>query len=85
MVYFENSGDGPDRPPRRRGSAPDPGLDDAKVRYILEVAAEHPRFTPEEVYATIYYDRGRHDITKAMVRQTLDGRRRTFAWRGFRR
>jgi hypothetical protein len=85
VVYYDKSDRSVRRSLRRRAAEPDPGLDDAKVRYILEVAAENPRFTAEEVYATIYHTRGRHDITKAMVRQTLEGRRRTSARRGFGR
>ena len=82
MVYWDKSGRRVRRPVRRRTPTADPGLDDAKTRYILQVATDHPKFTPEEVYAEIYYGRGRHDITKAMVSKTLAGRRRTSArWR----
>ncbi|WP_238005904.1 hypothetical protein KZZ52_41855 [Dactylosporangium sp. AC04546] len=77
MAYFDRSGRRIQRPVRRRTPPADPELDDAKVQYILEVAKDHPRFTPEEVYAEIYYGKRRHDITKAMVRQVLAGRRRT--------
>ena len=76
MVYFDKSGRRIRRPVRRRTPPEDSGLDDAKTRYILQVAADNPRFTPDEVYAEIYYGRGRHDITKAMVRQVLAERRR---------
>lgn len=85
MVYFDKSGRRVRRPVRRRTPPADPGLGDAKTRYILQVATEHPRFTPDEVHAEIYYVRGRHDITKAMVRKTLAGRRRTSAWWRFGR
>jgi hypothetical protein len=85
VAYFDKSGRRVRRPVRRRTPPADPELDDAKTRYILQVAADYPRFTPDEVYAEIYYGRRRHDITKAMVRQTLTGRRRTFAWWRFGR
>ena len=84
MVYFDKSGRDPDRPVRRRVQSV-PGLDEAKIRYILEVADEHPRFTPAEVYAEIHDGRGRHDITKDMVRTALAGRSRTSVWRRFGR
>jgi hypothetical protein len=77
VVYFDKSGRRIRRPVRRRRSPADPGLDDAKTRYILQVADDYPRFTPDEVYAEIYYGRGRHDISKAMVRKVLAKRRRT--------
>jgi len=77
VVYFDKSGRPVRRKVRRRTPPADPGLDDAKTQYILEIAAAHPRFTPDEVYAEVYYGRRRHDITKAMVRKTLSGRRRT--------
>jgi hypothetical protein len=80
VVYFDKSGRPVRRPVRRGTPSADPDLDDAKTRYILEVAADCPtKFTPDEVYAQIYYGRGRHDITKAMVRHVLAGRRRTFS------
>lgn len=75
MVYFDKSGRRVRRPLRRRPTPNDPGVDEAKTRYILEVVARHPRFTAEEVYAVIYYRCGRHDITKAMVRSTLASHR----------
>ncbi|WP_154814340.1 hypothetical protein [Actinophytocola xinjiangensis] len=77
MVYFDKSGRPIRRKVRRRTLPVDPEISDAKTRYILEVATAHPRFTPDEVFAEIYYGRRRHDITKAMVRSTLSGRRRT--------
>lgn len=77
MVYFDKSGRRVYRPVRRRTPPADPGLDDAKTQYVLQVAADYPRFTPEEVYAEIYYGRRRHDISKAMVREILARRRRT--------
>ena len=79
MVYFDKSGRRVRRPVRRRTPSADSGLDDAKTRYILQVAADNSNFTPDEVYAEIYYGRRRHDITKAMVRKALAGRRRTFS------
>jgi hypothetical protein len=81
VVYFDKSAIPVRRPVRRRRQPADPGLDDAKTRYILEIAAANPRFTPEEVYYAIYYVRGRHDITKAMVRSTLAVRSPTSTWR----
>ncbi len=77
VVYFDNSGRRVRRPVRRRTQPADPKNDDAKTRYILEVAAAHPKLTPEEVYAEIYYGRRRHDIAKALVRKVLAERRRT--------
>lgn len=85
MVYFDKSGRRVRRPVRRRTATAEPGQDDAKTRYILQIAAEYPNFTPEEVYAAIYYGRRRHDITKAMVRTVLAERRRTFSLRRFGR
>jgi hypothetical protein len=79
VVYFDKPDRRIRRPIRRRTAPADPGLDDAKTRYVLEVAAECPRFTPDEVYAEIYYGRHRHDIPKAMVRRILAKRRRTFS------
>lgn len=79
MVYFDKSGRRIRRPLQRRTPPADSNLDDAKTRYILQVAADNPRFTPEEVYAEIHYGRNRHDITKAMVRHVLAKRRRTFS------
>lgn len=58
----------PHLPLRRRAPQEPDDLDDAKVSYIREVAAEYPRFTPEEVYAEIRYGRHRDDITTPMVR-----------------
>ena len=79
MVYFDKSGRPVRRPVRRRTPPADPGLDDAKTQYVLQVAADYPRFTPEEVYAEIRYGLRRHDITKAMVRGILARHRRTFS------
>jgi hypothetical protein len=56
---------------QRRTPQEPPGLDDDKVRCIREVAAEHPRFTPEEVCAMIRYGQRRDDITAAMARYVL--------------
>jgi hypothetical protein len=81
VVYFDKSGRRIRRPIQRRTPPTDPGLDEAKTQYILEVASDHPRFTPDEVYAEIYYRRGRHDITKAMVRKVLARpRRKSSLW-----
>jgi hypothetical protein len=77
MVYFDKSGRRIRRPLQRRTPPADPELDEAKTRYILQVAAAYPKFTPEEVYAEIRYGQGRHDITKTMVRHVLAKRRRT--------
>ncbi|MFY1652155.1 hypothetical protein ACN27J_14820 [Solwaraspora sp. WMMB762] len=82
MVYFDKSGRRITRPLTRRTPPADPNLDDAKTRYILKVADEHPKATADEVYVEIYYGRHRHDITKAMVRRVLANRRRKFSlWR----
>ncbi|TDD97691.1 hypothetical protein [Actinomadura rubrisoli] len=60
------------RRPLQRSTSPAPAdLDDAKTRFILEVAAKHPRFTPEEVYAEIRYGQRRSDITTDMARHVL--------------
>ncbi|HEX5407981.1 MAG TPA: hypothetical protein VFX16_37430 [Pseudonocardiaceae bacterium] len=85
MVYFDKSGRRIRRPVRRRAASAEPGQDDAKTRYILQIAAEYPKFTPEEVHHAIYYHRRRHDISKAMVRAVLTGRRRTFSLQKFGR
>jgi len=79
VVYPDKPGRRIRRPLRRRSPPAVTEVDDAKTRYVLEVAAEHPRFTPEEVHAEIRYGRHRNDITKAMVRHILDQRRRTFS------
>jgi hypothetical protein len=82
VVYFDKSGRRVHRPVRRRTPPADANPDEAKTRYILAIVNDHPRFTPEEVYAEIYYGRHRHDITKAMVRRVLANRRRTLSrWR----
>ncbi|MEV7192255.1 hypothetical protein AB0N81_10665 [Streptomyces sp. NPDC093510] len=85
MVYFDNSGPRIRRSLRRRSPQDDSELDPAKTRYILNVAEEYPRFTPEEVYAEIYYGRRRHDIPKEMVRRVLVNRRRNLLPRLFGR
>ncbi|MEU8179085.1 hypothetical protein AB0C14_40025 [Microbispora hainanensis] len=79
MVYFDKSGRRIRRPIERRTPPEDIDLDDAKVRYILEVAAKHPKFTPEEVYAEIRYGRRRNDITKDLVRRVLAKRPRSLS------
>ncbi|MCX4857504.1 hypothetical protein [Streptomyces canus] len=71
MVYSDNSGRRIHRPVRRRTPPAYSGPDDAKTRYIRQVAEENPRFTPDEVHAEIYYGRGRHDIPKDLVRAVL--------------
>lgn len=71
MIYPDKPGRRIYRPVRRRTPQKPSSLDDAKTRYILDVAAKHPRFTPEEVRFVIRYGRRRHDITKAMVRYVL--------------
>jgi hypothetical protein len=81
VVYFDKSGRDPDRPVRRRVPDDVPGLDEAKIRYILEVADEYPRLTAAEVYTEIH--KVRHDITIDMVRTTLDSRSRTSLRRRF--
>lgn len=81
VVYSDKPGRPRYRHPERPAPKADTDLDDAKTRYIREVADEHPGFTPEEVHAQIRY-RGRHDITKDMVRRVLATRRRTSSrWR----
>ncbi|GAA4300342.1 hypothetical protein ACFQY7_27235 [Actinomadura luteofluorescens] len=77
MVYFDKSGRRIRRPLERGTPEPDPDLSDAMIQYILEVAAEHPRFTPEEVHAAIRRVRRRNDITKDMVRYVLTQRNST--------
>ncbi len=85
MVYSDNSGRRIRRPVRRRTPPTDSGLDDAKTRYIRQVAAENPRFTPDEVHAEIYYGRHRHDIPKDMVRRVLARPRAKLSLWPFRR
>lgn len=67
MVYYDNTGSRIRRPLRRSG----PSADDATARFIRQVAADHPRFTPDEVYAEISRSRHGQDITKQMVRAVL--------------
>jgi hypothetical protein len=81
VVYFDKSGRGVHRPVRRRVPDAVPGLDDAKIRYILEVADKFSKPTPTQVYAKIHEKR--HDITKEMVRTALAGRSRTSLRRRF--
>ncbi|MCZ1003021.1 hypothetical protein O1M63_41630 [Streptomyces mirabilis] len=71
MVYSDNSGRRIRRRVKRRRQPAGSNPDEAKTRYIRQVAEENPRFTPEEVHAEIYYNRGRHDISKNMVRNVL--------------
>jgi hypothetical protein len=84
VVYSDRSGRRIRRPVRRRPQQ-DSGTDeDPKVQYIRQVAAEFPRYTPEEVYAEIYHGRNRHDIRKKLVLQVL-GKPRTRSMWPFRR
>ncbi|MFD9949938.1 hypothetical protein ACFWYW_20320 [Nonomuraea sp. NPDC059023] len=85
MVYFDKSGRRIRRPLERRIPRADSNPDEAKARYIRDVAAQHPKFTPEEVYVEIRYVRRRNDITKDLVRRVLGRRRRTFTLWPFRR
>ncbi|MET7352314.1 MULTISPECIES: hypothetical protein [Streptomyces] len=75
MVYSDNPGRRIRRRVRRRRQPADSNPDEAKTRYIREVAEANPRFTAEEIHAEIYYNRGRHDISKDMVRKVIDGPR----------
>lgn len=81
MVYSDRPGRRIRRPVRRRPQ-PDSDVDeqDSKVRYIRLVAAELKVYTPDEVYAEIYYGRNRHDITKALVRRVLGKPRVSSMW-----
>ncbi|MEV5774254.1 hypothetical protein AB0L49_23840 [Streptomyces antimycoticus] len=71
MVWSDDTGRRIYRRVKRRPPSADSGLDDANARYILQIAAENPGFTPDEVYAEIHYGRGRHDIPKHVVHQAL--------------
>jgi hypothetical protein len=84
VVYSDRSGRRIRRPVRRRPQQDPANDDDPKVQYIRRVAAEFPRYTPEEVYAEIYHGRNRHDIPKALVLQVL-GQQRTRSMWPFRR
>lgn len=71
MPYYDKSG-GRVRPPRLRRSEPEVrGVSEADARFILQVAAENPKFTADEVYAEICHGRRRKDITKQTVRKVL--------------
>jgi hypothetical protein len=70
MVYSDKLGRRIYRPPRRRPPQA-VKLNDTTTRYILEVAAKHPKSTPAEAYVAIHYGQRRDDITKAMVRYAL--------------
>lgn len=85
MVYSDNSGRRIRRRVKRRGQPADGRPDEAKTRYIRQIAEEYPRFTPEEVYQYIYYSRGRHDISKDMVRSVLGASRPKLPLWPFRR
>lgn len=82
MTYAEPNHDRRIRRPLRRRFPVEVKVDDAQTQCILEVAAEHPRFTPEEVHIEIRHGRRRGDITADMVRYILavhnpeDARRR---------
>jgi deoxyadenosine/deoxycytidine kinase len=71
VVYSDNSGRRIRRRVKRRRQPAGSKPDEAKTRYIRQVAEQYPRFTPEEVHAVIYYNLGRHDISKDMVRKVL--------------
>lgn len=71
-MYSDNPGPRIRRAVKRPRPPAESTPDDAKARYIRQVAAENPRFTPDEVHAVIYHGRGRHDISKDMVRRVLD-------------
>lgn len=46
-IYWDKGDEQRIRRPLRRGDPkPVAGLDDAKTRFILEVAANHPKFVP---------------------------------------
>ncbi|MEU1305793.1 hypothetical protein [Streptomyces shenzhenensis] len=85
MVYSDNSGRRIRRRVKRRRQPAGSKPDEAKTRYIRQVAEENPRFTPEEVHAEIYYNRGRHDISKDMVRKVLGEPRLRLPWWPFGR
>ncbi|WP_157441213.1 hypothetical protein [Actinoplanes awajinensis] len=85
VSYSDKSGRRPRRPLKRRAAPKTSGLDDAKIRYILQIAEANPKFTADEVYAEIYYVRHRHDITKAVVRTVLAGRTPSRSFWPFRR
>jgi hypothetical protein len=71
MVYSDIDGRRFHRPVRRRTPLAYSGPDDAKTRYIRQVAEANPHFTPDEVHAEIHYGRGRSDISVDMVRSVL--------------
>ncbi|MFD0686013.1 hypothetical protein [Actinomadura fibrosa] len=70
-------------PRRTRGGKA--GLDDAKVQYIRDVAAKlSPGAKAADVYRHIRYRQGRHDISRALVREVM-GQDRQISQRRFRR
>jgi hypothetical protein len=71
VVYSDNPGRRFHRRVKRRIPPAASRPEDAKARYIRKVAAQYPKFTADEVHAEIYYGRGRHDISKDMVRKVL--------------
>lgn len=71
MVYYDNTGSRIHRPALRRTPPVNGAASGADTQYILQVAAEFPRFTPDEVYAEIHFTRRRHDISQQMVRAVL--------------
>ncbi|MET7479004.1 hypothetical protein ABZT17_32225 [Streptomyces sp. NPDC005648] len=85
MVYSDNSGRRIRRRVKRRRQPAGSHPDEAKARYIRQVAEENPGATPEEVHAEIYYVRGRHDISKDMVRRVLGEPRPRVSWWPFGR
>lgn len=70
MVY-DNSGSFSHQPLRRPVRHRTPSTAEADALCIVQVAAENPRFTPDEVYAEIR--KGRSDISRDMVRAVLLG------------
>jgi hypothetical protein len=59
------------RPLGRR--VPQVDVDAATAQFVCDIAAEHPKFTPEEVHVVIRHEHRRNDITMAMVRYVLLG------------
>lgn len=74
MVYSDYTGRPTRRRPikRRTPSVNSECTVDASTRFIRQVAAEHPEFTPDEVYAVVRNDPYSQDITKDMVWAVLN-------------
>lgn len=70
MVY-DNSGPFSHQPLRRPVHRRTPSTAEANALHIAQVAAENPRFTPDEVHEEIR--KGRSDISRDMVRAALRG------------